>query len=167
MKPVLDACCGARMMWLDKQDERTLFTDKRNEDYSIEPDRAYPSGTVIMVRPDLVTDFTALPFPDDQFWHVVFDPPHVLRMEELGTVTKKYGVLNGDWSDMLRDGFSECFRVLRPGGTLIFKWCETQIPLKTVLSLTPEKPLYGHRSGKSAKTHWVAFLKSSLRASGA
>jgi hypothetical protein len=28
-----------------------------------------------------------------------------------------------------------------------------------VLALTPEKPLYGHRSGKKAQTHWIAFLK--------
>jgi hypothetical protein len=31
--------------------------------------------------------------------------------------------------------------------------------LREVLALTPEKPLYGHRSGKKAQTHWVAFLK--------
>ena len=72
----------------------------------------------------------------------------------------KYGTLRGlDWRDMLRKGFAECFRVLRPGGTLIFKWCEVEIPLRDVLALTPEKPLYGNRSGKASKTHWIAFLK--------
>jgi SAM-dependent methyltransferase len=60
---------------------------------------------------------------------------------------------------MLRGGFSECFRVLKPGGTLIFKWAETEIPLAEVLALTEHQPLYGHRSGKAAKTHWVAFIK--------
>ena len=28
-----------------------------------------------------------------------------------------------------------------------------------VLALTPEKPLFGHKSGKKMGTHWVAFLK--------
>lgn len=156
---VLDACCGPKMMWFNKADERCLFMDRRDESYPIEPDKAYPSGTVIHVRPDVVADFTKIPFPDETFWHVVFDPPHVIRMEELGTVTKKYGILNGGWEEMLSDGFRECFRVLKPHGTLIFKWCETQIPLQKILKLTPHKPLYGHRSGAKQKTHWLAFVK--------
>jgi transcription elongation factor Elf1 len=60
---------------------------------------------------------------------------------------------------MLRQGFSECFRVLKLGGTLIFKWSELDIPTKEVLALTPMKPLYGHISGKRSKTHWIAFIK--------
>jgi SAM-dependent methyltransferase len=72
-----------------------------------------------------------------------------------------YGSLNKEtWQDDLRLGFAECFRVLKPNGTLIFKWNEVDIPLREVLALTPEKPLYGHRSGKKANTHWVAFVKS-------
>ena len=27
------------------------------------------------------------------------------------------------------------------------------------ITLTPEKPLFGHRSGKQQKTHWVTFIK--------
>lgn len=60
---------------------------------------------------------------------------------------------------MIRAGFAECFRVLRPEGVLVFKWNEIEVPLREVLALTPERPLYGHRTGKQAKTHWVAFLK--------
>ena len=63
------------------------------------------------------------------------------------------------WKDDLRAGFAECFRVLRPEGTLIFKWSESDIPVREVLALTPMKPLYGHRSGKAGKTLWVAFMK--------
>ena len=72
----------------------------------------------------------------------------------------KYGRLDGSWKDDIKAGFSECFRVLKPGGTLIFKWNEYDIPLKQVLKLTDYKPMYGHRSGKQQKTHWVAFIKS-------
>ena len=143
---------------MDKKDPRAIYTDRRNESYEIAPDRAYPSGTVIHVRPDVVADFTALPFADESFWHVVFDPPHVECKAKTGTI-KKYGSLEGEWREMLRKGFSECFRVLKPNGTLIFKWCETQIPLKEILALTPEKPLYGHKGGRKSVTHWMAFLK--------
>jgi len=31
--------------------------------------------------------------------------------------------------------------------------------VRDVLALTPERPLYGHKSGKLSKTHWIAFLK--------
>ena len=27
------------------------------------------------------------------------------------------------------------------------------------VALTPERPLFGHQSGKFSKTHWIAFLK--------
>lgn len=60
---------------------------------------------------------------------------------------------------MLRKGFAECFRVLTPGGVLIFKWNEHNIPVRDILALTPEKSLFGNRSGKASKTHWICFVK--------
>ena len=71
----------------------------------------------------------------------------------------KYGRLVGDWKDQLRDGFRECFRVLKPGGVLVFKWAESHVPLSEVLSLTTETPLFGNRTGKTGQTHWVLFWK--------
>lgn len=159
--PVLDACCAGRAMWFDKKDHRALFMDIRKGTWVV--DVGTP-GTVgrspIVVDPDIVADFTKMPFPDNTFHLVVFDPPHVKSMEMLGAVTRKYGVLLAGWEEVIRGGFEECFRVLIPNGVLIFKWCEVKIPLSDVLKLTPEKPLFGHRSGSKAKTHWVAFLKS-------
>lgn len=91
---------------------------------------------------------------------VVTDPPHIVNSSANGNVAKYYGVLHGDWREELRKGFAECFRVLKPNGTLIFKWNECSIPVREILALTPEKPLFGHKTGKLSKTHWVAFLKS-------
>lgn len=51
------------------------------------------------------------------------------------------------------------FQVLEDEGILIFKWSEVDIPLKEILKLTPQKPLFGHRSGKNMNTHWVCFMK--------
>lgn len=161
LPPVLDACCGTRMFWFDKQDERALFADKRQGMRIIDVGTPGTIGrTPKVVAPDVLQDFTAMNIPDNTFWHVVFDPPHFHKgAGATGRIAFDFGLLPENWRDMLRDGFTECFRVLKPNGTLIFKWCEAEIPLREVLALTPEKPLYGHRSGKKAQTHWVAFMK--------
>lgn len=160
LPPVLDACCGARMFWFNKRDHRALFVDRRRESHSL-PDISSTGGfRELVVAPDLQCDFTALPFPDESFALVVFDPPHYRRNGASGWLGLKYGTLQGDWQDSLRDGFAECFRVLKPHGTLIFKWCADEIPTSRILALTPEQPLFGHKSGKQQKTHWIAFLKA-------
>jgi 23S rRNA G2069 N7-methylase RlmK/C1962 C5-methylase RlmI len=149
------------MFWFDKQDERALFADKRQGMRIIDVGTPGTIGrTPKVVAPDVLQDFTAMNIPDNTFWHVVFDPPHFHKgAGATGRIAFDFGLLPENWRDMLRDGFTECFRVLKPHGTLIFKWCEAEIPLREVLALTPEKPLYGHRSGKKAQTHWVAFMK--------
>ena len=150
---VLDAACGSRMMWFDKQDTRAVFGDIRTESSEL------CDGRMLEVCPDQVMDFRDLPYPDATFWHVVFDPPHLNRLGKDSWTAAKYGALLPSWRDDLRAGFAECFRVLKPHGTLIFKWNEDQIPVSEVLALTPHKPLYGHRSGRLSKTHWIAFIK--------
>jgi len=157
--PVLDACCGKRAMWFDNHDGRALFLDKRTETRQLD---TRPGRSPCVIAPDVQGDFSDMPFPSDTFDHVVFDPPHILREAPKGWITHKYGVLNGDWREMLRKGFAECFRVLRPGGTLVFKWSDSNVPVREILALTPERPLYGHKSGKLSKTHWIAFLKPNV-----
>ena len=143
------------MFWFDRSDSRAVFVDERSDEYDLS------DGRTLKVRPDRVACFTDLPFPDETFSLVVFDPPHIKRLALLGDMTKKYGALLPNWRDTLREGFSECFRVLKPSGTLVFKWCEVEIPLADVLKLTVERPLFGHQSGKKAQTHWVTFIRRS------
>lgn len=158
LPPVLDACCGPRMMWFDKDDARALFIDKRRETHPIDIGTPGTRGRApIVVDPDVLADFSNLPFEDCSFHLVVFDPPHIERLEAKGLFTRKYGFLSGDWREMLRQGFDECFRVLKSHGTLIFKWAESDHPLSEILALTPERPLFGHRQGRS--THWCVFMK--------
>jgi len=157
--PVLDACCGSRMFWFDHSDPRAVFVDKRHESHTL-PDVSSKGGSrELIIAPDVQADFTALPFADATFAHVVFDPPHFERNGARSWVGLKYGTLEGDWQEMLRRGFAECFRVLKPEGTLVFKWCADEIPVSRILALTPERPLYGHKSGKQQKTHWITFIK--------
>lgn len=162
MKPlatVLDACCGSRMFWFDRDDSRAVFLDNRRESHTLKDKSSTGGSRHLIISPDVIADFTNLPFPDHRFSVVVFDPPHLLRNGEKGWQAKKYGKLTGDWKTMLRLGFAECFRVLRAEGTLIFKWNEHEIPVSQILALTPQKPLIGQRCGKTAKTHWMVFIK--------
>lgn len=138
--PVLDVCCGSRMMWFDKADSRAIYHDKRKESHEIEPNRGWPNGTTIVINPDVQGDFTALQFPDETFWHVVFDPPHLTKLGETGILAKRYGRLFGHWECDIQEGFRECFRVLKPNGTLIFKWSSVEIPLSRVIPMAPVPP---------------------------
>lgn len=99
-----------------------------------------------------------MPFPDCSFRLVVFDPPHLRRAGRNSWLRAKYGLLSNDWKEDLRRGFAECFRVLKPEGILIFKWNEIQVPVRDILALTDHKPLFGHKSGKRADTHWICFM---------
>lgn len=160
-KPVLDATCGSRMIWFNKNNEFAVFVDKRE----LDDEAIWTSGDGKVTRycsihPDIIADFTCLPFEDNTFYHVVFDPPHLIQGGDNAWMVKKYGKLNKDtWKQVLHDGFLECMRVLKPYGTLIFKWNETQIPVKDVIAAIGARPLYGNRSGKQGKTHWMAFIK--------
>nr|DAF58197.1 MAG TPA: Methyltransferase domain [Siphoviridae sp. ctMBu2] len=153
LQPILDPCCGAKMMWFDKQNQRALFGDVRSESHTL------CDGRALEIKPDLVMDFTALPFDDETFRLVVFDPPHLIYAGEKSWLRKKYGSLNAQWRESLKKGFVECFRVLKPEGILIFKWNESQIKIKEVLALTDQKPLFGHPSGRKGLTHWYTFMK--------
>lgn len=154
MKQVLDACCGSKMFYIDKNDERVLFMDK------FPREAVLCDGRNFKVSPDIVADFVNMPFLNGSFSLVIFDPPHLKTAGQESYMAIKYGKLDEGWEKEIRAGFSECFRVLKPGGVLVFKWCEYQIPLKDVLALTDEKPIIGNRNPKGAGTHWIVFMKS-------
>jgi len=158
-QPILDACCGSRMFWFDRKNPAAVFVDNRRERHELVDKSSTGGSRSLIVDPDILADFTSLPFPDGRFALVVFDPPHLVRNGKSGWQAKKYGKLEGDWKEILRRGFAECFRVLKPDGVLIFKWNEHEIPVSQILALTPAKPLFGNRCGKVAKSHWIVFMK--------
>lgn len=148
------------MFWFDRQDPRAVFVDNRAESHVL-PDKSSAGGSrVLKIEPDTLADFTALPFPDATFSLVVFDPPHLMSNGKSGWLAKKYGKLGVAWRDDIAAGFRECLRVLRPAGTLIFKWNEYEIPVSQIIALAPIAPLFGNRCGKAAKSHWIVFMKA-------
>lgn len=150
MKKILDVCCGSRMFWFDKKNKDTIYMDNR------ELEDILCDGRKLEVKPDIVADFRNIPFHDNSFHLVVFDPPHLIKIGETSYMAKKYGKLTDNWKEDIKQGFNECMRVLKPNGTLIFKWNEQQIKLNEILNSIDYKPLFGNRRDK---THWLCFMK--------
>lgn len=113
-------------------------------------------GRTLNVNPDVIADFREMPFENESFYMVVFDPPHLVKAGENSWLAKKYGKLDELWRFDIGQGFNECMKVLKQNGTLIFKWNEDQVPLHEVLEAIGHKPLFGNRR---SKTHWLVFMK--------
>lgn len=151
MARILDACCGSKMFWFDKENEDVIYMDNRVLTDTL------CDGRTLEIKPDVVADFRNMPFDDNTFYLVVFDPPHLIHAGEKSWLAKKYGKLNEDtWHDDISTGFRECMRVLKQNGILIFKWNEDQIKLGEILKVIDFIPLFGN---KRSKTHWLVFMK--------
>lgn len=153
---ILDACCGSKMFWFNKNEPHTTYIDNREETGEVK-DREYIR--TVQISPDIVADFRNIPFDDDTFDLVIFDPPHLIRAGENSWLKMKYGILpESDWQSYIKKGFDECMRVLKPTGTLLFKWSNNQIEFNQVFKAIGRKPILGDRRGE---TRWSVFIKKS------
>lgn len=76
-KPILDVACGGKMFYFDKNDPRVLFCDKRKLHTTL------CDGRTFEVKPDVIADFTQLPFSDNTF-----------KFRPLSLSTDKYSFLH-------------------------------------------------------------------------
>lgn len=147
---ILDACCGSRMFHFNKKNPNVVFMDNRDFEDTL------CDGRQLKVHPDIVADFRNMPFEDNTFSLVIFDPPHLLKVGEKSWLCKKYGKLSKTWTNDIRKGFDECMRVLKPNGTLIFKWATRDITLKQILDVIETRPIIFH---KNNNTFFLVFMK--------
>lgn len=152
-KLILDACCGSRMMWFDKENPNVIYGDIRHERHIL------CDGRILDICPDIKMDYRNMPFADETFYQVAFDPSHLNKLGKTSWMAKKYGVLGENWREDIKKGFDECMRVLKKNGTLIFKWNESQIKTSEVIKAIGTQPLFGHTSGRQSKTIWMTFMK--------
>lgn len=156
---ILDPCCGGRMWWWDKEHPLAVYMDRREA-----PPGSSPRRPNWHCQPSLLADFKEMPFEDDAFQLVVFDPPHLVRdKESFSEVRLRYGEYTSvNEQEELGLGFAECWRVLAPGGTLVFKWAGS---LERVEPHFPCDPIVGSRGPvRSAGdgqmgTRWFIFYK--------
>lgn len=153
IKSVLDPSCGSRKFYFDKKSEVVLYGDIREDSY------VQCDGRTLEIAPDQQMDVTDLPFEDESFSLVIFDPPHLRNVGESSYMGQAYGRLPPDVAKFLKSGFDECWRVLKPNGTLIFKWGAKDFKLPFVLQTIGRKPLLGNRK-PATETYWMVFFKS-------
>lgn len=152
MKPILDVCCGSKMFYFDKDNPLVHFNDIRNLNDIL------CDGRKLEIQPETCWDFRHIPVTDNSYHMVIFDPPHLHKVGESSWLAKKYGKLPKDWNLYLKQGFDECMRVLKPYGTLIFKWNETDIKRAELFAALGAEPIFGDR-GRGNKTYWFVFMK--------
>jgi len=156
---ILDATCGGRMIWFNKNHPNTLYMDVRS----------LPNGTLTTqpnwaVQPDVIGDWSKkLDFDDESFHHICWDIPHIVaKPNKKSIILTKYGVLNPTWETDVANGFKELWRCLKPYGTLNFKYADIDIKVSKMLSLFHTPPLYGTRTKKAVNgrgTYWFTFVK--------
>lgn len=161
---ILDATCGNRSMWYQKNHPFATYLDIRREVLHTvtEPGRKLRGARTVAIKPEIVADFRNTPFEDDHFDLVLFDPPHLIYNGERkqSQMVIRYGMLRtSEYRRVIREGAAELFRVLKPNGILVLKWCEVDRTLAEILGLFPYRPLFGTRTGQRNNTHWVLFLK--------
>ena len=156
---ILDACCGSRMFWHEKELSFVDYQDNRSLSTTL------CDGRKFEIKPSLIGDVTDMFYiKDGTYDMVVFDPPHLKNGGDNAWIILKYGRLPEEWKLFMKTAFEECFRVLKDGGTLVFKWNSEQIPFAEAVKLSPYKPIFGD---KRAKTRWTVFVKDSeLRRNG-
>ena len=77
MKKILDACCGSRMFWFDRDNPDVIFADNR------EVETTLCDGRSLLIKPDVKMDFQNMPYPDNSFKAVSYTHltlPTILRV---------------------------------------------------------------------------------------
>lgn len=160
---ILDPTCGGRHIWSkeNKDREDVLYADIRHEEEGYDEHRPNFS-----VEPDEIQDYTDLEYEDNSFNLIVWDPPHIVRedgqKQMTGRINKKYGALRAEtWQSDIKKGFKEHWRVLKPGGTLVFKFHNGDIPFQDVLELCHKEPMFGTMTKQKSgyETRWFVFYK--------
>lgn len=130
---ILDACCGGKMFWYEKDLDFVTFQDVRAGI------KEYSGGRKIRIEPNHIGNVTDMDFGDETFDLVIFDPPHMIRAGKTSWLNIKYGKLPEE------------------NGVLIFKWNETQLKFGEVIKHSPYRPMLGDQRGQ---TRWTVFVKN-------
>lgn len=162
---ILDATTGFKGIWYQKNHPFVTFMDQRKTVVNTKTkNKSFKNSRRYKINPDVVSTWKDAPFPDDYFDMIIFDPPHLVieKGKKLSSLEMAYGCLYKDsWRRDLKEGIDKLFKILKPEGIFVFKWCENSIKIQDVLKLFPYSPMFGSntKSKRHTQNYWILFIK--------
>jgi hypothetical protein len=158
-KFILDACCGTKMFWTNKNHPNVLYMDIREEEKGF-----IEQQQNLSIKPDVIGDFTNLPdeVRKNKYKLIIWDVPHFVKRKITGIMLKKFGCLSPEtWQSDINKGFKELWNVLDDYGVLLFKFSDYHIKFNDILNCISEKPLVFNRMNSKGGTEckWFCFMK--------
>ena len=95
MKQILDACCGSKMFYFNKNNKNVLFMDKR------ELHTTLCDGRKLDIEPDLIADFTKMP----EDYCIEFQKAYRKNAEKMLFKVKGVTIHNGKDTDLKVDDY--------------------------------------------------------------
>ena len=160
MKPVLDATAGNRHMWgRNKHPDGVIFLDKE---------------TNLRIKPDVIATWDQIPYPDDYFHCIIFDPPHVFsetsmynkdpqaRPNGAKKIPGWYGAFKDKREAIIQiHGAQKEFARLAP--RMCFKWNDASLSIDRILTVFTEWDVQfmeqAPTRGKKPSTWWVKLVR--------
>ena len=159
-KFILDACCGGKEMWTNKNHPNTLYIDIRKEEKG-----CLPTQPNFCIQPDIIADFRALPpeIKAKKFKLIAWDIPHFKTLGKTSIYRMKYGALEKEtWQEDIKKGFKELWTILDDFGIILLKFNDYEIKFPQLLACIPETPLFYNVSTNRLNgntTKWFCFMK--------
>lgn len=168
---ILDVTAGNRHIWKEnKFSDKVIFCDKE---------------TNLKIKPDVVYKWNELPFKDNSFHCIIFDPPFYARPaskwfkvqhcdplesnrdKELGT--HWWGETYPNHGSMIREFIKAQREFARVSPRLCFKWCDADLPIDRILTVFTDWQIQFKQSiiptsrGKKygSRTWWVKMVRKS------
>jgi hypothetical protein len=161
MKMILDATAGNRHIWgKNKYPVGVVFFDKE---------------TNLKIPADVIGTWDKLPFPDDSFDCIIFDPPFYygsappyfldIKENQRGSKNFWYGYPFKTKTEMLVKLNKAQKEFSRVSSRLCLKWCDMQTPIYNLLTLFDcfkvvfQQPIYSKHNHNSSQTWWVKLVR--------
>ncbi len=161
---ILDMTSGCRAIWLEKEHSDCVYVDRRALIVPMHRRGDKLDESSLAWTPDVVADNAALPFRDNLFSLLVYDPPHRGFTAD-SNMGRRYGSASlEEVRENIRAAAKEAHRVAMPGAHLAMKWNDIDISINIVLGMmfTYWRALFGHSmSGEKANsvTRWVLLRR--------
>ena len=123
---LLDVTVGSKKIYNGKEirlGDNLVGIDVRSGDFTIKKEKyGHWADLVMIIKPTVKADLQHLPFKDNVFRMIIFDPPHLTSKSESSIMYRTYGGwTKSERLHILPKANNEFKRVLKEGGFLILK----------------------------------------------